>query len=88
MESPILDSSLVTVLIRREVRGAHQTLEERFFSDDIGPDAFLTSFGWCVTCLVQVHFRDKEQSFIFPIQKNECSTGKINIFEKLQHETS
>ncbi len=25
--------------------------------------------------------KDKEHSFIFPINKNECSTGKINIFK-------
>jgi hypothetical protein len=31
--------------------------------------------------------KDKEQSFIFPIKKNECSTGKINIFIKFQRET-
>jgi hypothetical protein len=31
--------------------------------------------------------KDKEQSFIFPIKKNECSTEKFNIFKKFQRET-
>jgi hypothetical protein len=31
--------------------------------------------------------KDKEQSFIFPIKKNECSTVKFYIFKKFQRET-
>jgi hypothetical protein len=31
--------------------------------------------------------KDKEHFFIFRIKKNECSTGKINIFKKFRRET-
>jgi hypothetical protein len=31
--------------------------------------------------------KDKEQFFIFPIKKNICSTGKINIKKKFRRET-
>ena len=79
MDLPTIDSSLVTVLIGRDVRGAHRTLQERCSSNDIGPD-ILTPFCWCVAGSVpsrvfevserepnifQVHFRphDKEMRY-------------------------
>jgi hypothetical protein len=42
LDLPTLDSSLVTVLIGRDVRGAHRTLQERCSSDDIGPEPEIT----------------------------------------------
>jgi hypothetical protein len=48
LDLPTLDSSLVTILIGRDVRGAHQTLKERCSSNYIGPNAVLKPFGWFV----------------------------------------
>ena len=46
---PAVDSSLVTVLLGRDVRGAHDVTEQRKAPTDCnGPDAILTPFGWCV----------------------------------------
>ncbi|XP_059352544.1 uncharacterized protein LOC132088224 [Daphnia carinata] len=45
---PSMDLSQVAVLIGRNVRGAHTIIEERIAPDSDGPDAVLTSFGWCV----------------------------------------
>ena len=68
LDLPTLDSSLVTVLIGRDVRGAHRTLQERCSSDDIGPDAVLTPFGWCVAGSV-------------PSKVFEVSEREPNIFQ-------
>jgi hypothetical protein len=43
--------------------------------------------GTCDRSFQIKNHKDKEQSFIFPIKKNECSTGKFNIFKKFQRET-
>jgi hypothetical protein len=49
LELPAINSALVTVLLGRDVRGAHSILEERLAPPDTtGPDATLTPFGWCV----------------------------------------
>ncbi|XP_045029733.1 uncharacterized protein LOC123472386 [Daphnia magna] len=48
LDLPTFDSALVTVIIGRDIRGAHRILEERCHSGDTGPDAILTPFGWCV----------------------------------------
>ena len=49
LELPAVDTSLVTILLGRNVRGVHQVSEERIAPPDSnGPDAYLTPFGWCV----------------------------------------
>jgi hypothetical protein len=49
LELPAVDTSLVTILLGRNVRGVHQVSEERLAPPDTnGPDAYLTPFGWCV----------------------------------------
>lgn len=75
LDLPSFDSVFVTVIIGRDIRGAHRILEESCHSGDTDPDAILTPFGWCVAgsvpsrvfeaserrpCIYQIHFQPSD----------------------------